>query len=153
MGTANHVNAVSLLFMLLFPLLVPKCSSFTWFHYDIVRVNVCNDIDGSLDMQCRSNDDDLRQRTLHKGEYWEWEFHQSLIRNTHFWCDFRWYDNHRWYEGTVTVYKGNGWYDKFHKKCANHCWWSIRPDGFYLQRADRHGQWERRENNIEGERS
>ncbi|XP_026460687.1 uncharacterized protein LOC113361766 isoform X3 [Papaver somniferum] len=63
-------------------------------------------------MSMPSNDDDLRQRTLHKG--------------------------------TVTVYKGNGWYDKFHKKCANHCWWSIRPDGFYLQRADRHGQWERR---------
>ncbi|KAI3862526.1 hypothetical protein MKX03_000816 [Papaver bracteatum] len=149
MGTSNHGNAATLLLLLLFPLLVPKCSSFTWFHYDNVRVNVRNDIEGyngAMNIHCRSNDDDLGQRMLRAGEEWEWKFSQSLIKNTHFWCDFRWYNkrDHCWNEGSVTVYEGNGWYDKFHKLCANHCWWSIRRDGIYLERADRHGQWEKR---------
>ncbi|KAI3916449.1 hypothetical protein MKW92_005906 [Papaver armeniacum] len=150
MGTRNHANAVNLLLLLLLPLLVPKCSSFTWFHFDTVKVFVHNDIEGyevSLDMHCQSNDDDLGVHTLRVGDEWHWEFMQSLIANTHFWCDFRWYDNrdYRWYESTVTVYKGNGWYDKFHKLCANRCYYSVRRDGIYLLRADRHGEWEKRE--------
>ncbi|KAI3862524.1 hypothetical protein MKX03_000814 [Papaver bracteatum] len=143
MGTRYNGNAVSLLLLLLLPLLVPKCSSFSWFHYERVTVRVTNEIEGyevSLDMHCKSNDDDLGVHTLRKDEEWHWEFHQSLIRNTQFWCDFRWYDNrdYRWYESTVTVYKGNGWYDKFHDLCLNRCSWSVLRDGIYLYREDRH---------------
>ncbi|KAI3874608.1 hypothetical protein MKX03_035129 [Papaver bracteatum] len=146
MGTGNHGNAVSLLLLLLFSLLVSQCSA--WFDFATVTVKVQNDIEGyevSLDMHCKSNDDDLGLRSLHKGEEWHWQFMQSFIGNTHFWCDFRWYDNwhYRWYEGTFEVYHGNAWADKYHKVCRNRCDYSVRRDGLYLFNVDKY-EWERR---------
>ncbi|KAI3987181.1 hypothetical protein MKX01_031665 [Papaver californicum] len=146
MGTRNHGNVVYLLLVLVISLLLSKGSA--WFHYNNVWVHVKNDIEGyevSLDMHCKSNDDDLGLRTLRVGEEWYWEFRQSLIKNTHFWCDFRWYDNrdYRWYEGTFDVYKGNGWIDKYHYLCLNDCKYSVRRDGLYLFREDKY-EYEKR---------
>ncbi|KAI3862523.1 hypothetical protein MKX03_000813 [Papaver bracteatum] len=146
MGTRNHGNVVSLSLLLLFSFLVCKCSSL--FDFEYVEVHVYNDIEGyevSLDMHCQSNDDDLGLHTLRVGEEWYWRFEQSLIRNTHFWCDFRWYDNwnYRWYEGTFEVYHGNGWYDKYYAFCKYDCRYEVRRDGLYLYREDKH-EMERR---------
>ncbi|KAI3894126.1 hypothetical protein MKX03_024802 [Papaver bracteatum] len=149
MGTRNHGNVVSLLLLILFSLPVSKCSSL-WPLWGLVTlsVKVQNDIEGygvSLNMHCRSNDDDLGLRTLHKGDEWHWQFKQSLIRNTHFWCHFRWYDNgdHRWYEGTFEVYDGIPLVNKYYKVCKNNCDYSVRRDGVYLYRRDTH-EWARR---------
>ncbi|KAI3927127.1 hypothetical protein MKX01_029895 [Papaver californicum] len=146
MGTRNHGNFLSLLLLLSFSLLLCKCSSIV--DFDPTTITVKNDIQGyevSLDMHCMSKDDDLGQRSLRVGEEWHWNFLPSLIKNTVYWCDFRWYDNidYRWYDGTFEMYKGNGWRAKFSPFCRDDCSWSIRRDGAYLFRRDRN-EWERR---------
>ncbi|KAI3865985.1 hypothetical protein MKW92_004820 [Papaver armeniacum] len=133
---------MSLLLLLLFLVLVSKGSSY---H---VTVHVRNDIEGndvSLDMHCRSNDDDLGQRMLHQGGEWHWEFN-VFVGFTYFWCDFRWYNNgdHRWYKGTFDVYHASGLRNKYRYYCAHDCVWSARRDGFYLYRTD-DNVWQKRD--------
>ncbi|KAI3974635.1 hypothetical protein MKX01_029625 [Papaver californicum] len=142
MGTSSHGNISLLLSLLLFSVLVSKCSSIT-------TVQINNDIDvyeATLDMHCMSNDDDLGQRWLHQGEEWHWQFH-AIEGLTYFWCDFRWYDNlnYLWYNGTFDVYHANGLIDKYkHYYCGNDCPYSARRDGFYLYRSDKDA-WEKRD--------
>ncbi|XP_026395978.1 self-incompatibility protein S1-like [Papaver somniferum] len=145
MGTRRSHCNLSLL-LLLFSVLVSKGSS----YHGAVKVQ--NDIQGnqvSLDMHCRSNDDDLGQRTLHQGQEWHWNFGVAA-GFTYFWCDFRWYDNQdkRWYHGTFDVYHANGLVDSYISYCGGSCQWSARRDGFYLFRNDRpylKDAWEKRD--------
>ncbi|KAI3885723.1 hypothetical protein MKX03_027913 [Papaver bracteatum] len=131
MGTRRSHGNLSLLLLLLFSILVSNGSS----KGDKV----------ALDMHCRSNDDDLGQRTLHQGEEWHWNF-RIAFPSTHFWCDFRWYDDqdHRWYSGTFDVYRASiGKYNKYIDFCDSNCMWSARRDGIYLYRRDRR-EWQKR---------
>ncbi|KAI3915173.1 hypothetical protein MKW92_014952 [Papaver armeniacum] len=145
MGTRRSHGNISLLLLLMFSILVPNASS-KWLNW--VTVHVQNDIEGNevaLDMHCRSNDDDLGQRTLHQGEEWHWKFRIAYFSTTHFWCDFRWYDNQdqRWYSGTFDVYRASLGKHKYKDFCASNCPWSARRDGFYLYRRDDQ-KWEKR---------
>ncbi|KAI3973323.1 hypothetical protein MKX01_020698 [Papaver californicum] len=135
MGYGN----ISLLLLFSVVLLVSKCSS--------TIVHIQNDIDVyevSLDMHCMSYDDDLGQRSLHKGDEWHWEFKTSVF-STHFWCDFRWYDNaqYHWNSGTFVVFDKDLFNHKFFSFCQGDCQWSARRDGFYLYRRDQK-VWQKR---------
>ncbi|KAI3921503.1 hypothetical protein MKW98_013437 [Papaver atlanticum] len=145
MGTRSHCNINFLLLLLLFSVLVSKCSSI---RFGPVTVHIQNDIEGyevALDYHCFSDDDDLGQRTLHQGEEWHWKF--GVIPGfTFFVCDMRWYDNrnYRWYDGKFEVYYANGLIgNRFNGFCGGNCQWSIRRDGAYLYRKDRK-EWQRR---------
>ncbi|MCL7048476.1 hypothetical protein MKW94_005104 [Papaver nudicaule] len=152
MGTRRSHGNISflLVLLLLFTVLVSKCSSF-WF--EPVTVHVKNDIgDGVwLDMHCMSDSDDLGQRSLRYGDEWHWKFLVNIIPPlTYFWCDFRWYDGNqdqRWYEGTFDVYHANGLINMYKKFCERDCQWSYRRDGAYLFRRDKgeSGEWEKRD--------
>ncbi|XP_026385059.1 S-protein homolog 2-like [Papaver somniferum] len=140
MGTLSSHGSVSLLLLLLFSVLVSKGSS--------VTVYVQNDIEGykvSLDMHCRSKDDDLGQRWLNQGQEWHWK--SGVIDGfTHYWCDFRWYDNRDnfWYKGTFDVYHADFFMNKYREYCDDACKWSARRDGFYLFRVDR-DEWQKQD--------
>ncbi|KAI3927128.1 hypothetical protein MKX01_029896 [Papaver californicum] len=144
MATRNH-GSIGLLLLLLFSVLVSKCSSK---YFDPVTVQIHNDIEGyevSLDMHCMSDNDDLGQRSLRVGEEWHWQF-RVIPGFTYFWCDMRWYDNrdYRWYDGTFDVYHANGLINVYKEFCGLNCQWSVRRDGIYLYRRDRY-KWERRD--------
>ncbi|KAI3834468.1 hypothetical protein MKW92_023837 [Papaver armeniacum] len=142
MGVSNS-SFIVVYFFILFSVLVSKGYS----KSPTIRiVHVQNDIEGNdvyLNIHCHSNDDDLGEHVLRFGEEWNWSFHLG-IGTTHFWCDYKWYDNwnRRWYEGIHEVYHAKifGFKDKYYNFCRNNCLWSARRDGLHLYRVDRKGK-------------
>ncbi|XP_026458443.1 S-protein homolog 2-like [Papaver somniferum] len=142
MGTGSSHGNTSLLLLLLFSVLVSKCLSLTTVEIQ----NAIDDDNISLDMHCRSKNNDLGQRSLFKGDSWHWDF-RAIEGLTHFWCDFRWYDNlnHHWLGGTFDVYRSGFPRDKYKNElCGTDCVWSARRDGFYLYQ-DNTGAWQKRD--------
>ncbi|MCL7048047.1 hypothetical protein MKW94_004294 [Papaver nudicaule] len=152
MGISSHNNTgllLLLLLLLLFSVLVSKSSCKTSaldllddYSYEKRKttVDIQNDIESNgayLYYHCWSRDDDLGQRSLNQGEQWYWEFRP--YPTTHFWCEFRWYDNwdYHWKNGTFTVYRGGFFRDKYAKDlCGKDCSYSARRDGLYLLTKD-----------------
>ncbi|XP_026398223.1 S-protein homolog 29-like [Papaver somniferum] len=143
MGVCSDSNTSLLLLLLLLSVLVSKSSS------EKTRVQIKNDIEGyevALDMHCMSNDDDLDHRLLHQGDEWYWEFKPSFI-HTHFWCEFRWYDNwdYNWKYGTFVVYDRKPFHDEYYNLCGDDCLYYARRDGFYVYHSVSDGDdWEKR---------
>ncbi|MCL7041216.1 hypothetical protein MKW94_004939 [Papaver nudicaule] len=127
-------TTANLFLLLLFSVLVFRRSSAL---SATTTVHIQNDIESyeaDLFYHCMSNDDDLGKRSLNQGQEWYWEF--GAIKKTHFWCDFRWYDNgdYHWKSGTFTVYSRRSveqrkFYDYV---CGTDCKWSARRDGLYI---------------------
>ncbi|CAL8990265.1 unnamed protein product [Prunus brigantina] len=84
---------------------------------------------------CRSQDDDLGERTLAPKQEWEFEFHLDFER--YFNCEF-WHSNDHHQKFDVFVPS-----DKFVHRCGGaHCIWHVEETGFFLYHI-KTGWWEK----------
>ncbi|KAK9683156.1 hypothetical protein RND81_10G120100 [Saponaria officinalis] len=87
-------------------------------------VRVINDLSNgkSLQVHCASKDDDLGIHKLaQNGEYYEFKFGPSLLRNTLFHCDLIW-DNKT---HSFVIYDQN----RDAAQCWDQCYWKIKESG------------------------
>ncbi|GAV63843.1 Self-incomp_S1 domain-containing protein [Cephalotus follicularis] len=99
------------------------CSDFKRYH-----VSIGNYLPGTLDVHCKSRDDDLGLHSLrHFGDTYEFGFHINYFGTTLFFCNL-------WWNGLHVVFDAFVSYDKFiNKECGEHtCYWEAEDDGIYL---------------------
>ncbi|OVA18536.1 Plant self-incompatibility S1 [Macleaya cordata] len=136
MGRVGQKLPLSSLFMLLLVLSSTWCPLpvHGWFeiYFDLITVYVMNDLAPytTLNLHCKSKDDDLGEHKLAHGQNFNWTFHINFWQTTLYWCSMWWYDsNGQVVQGTFDIYKARRDYAR---KCRSQCCWFIRKDGLYL---------------------
>lgn len=89
-------------------------------------VRVQNDLGPgvTLNVHCSSKDEDLGIHDLQDGEYTEWSFQVSFIKNIRFGCIIQWKNDKEYNFDAFTTKRDM-------LRCAEQCWWSIKTDGGY----------------------
>ncbi|KAJ9555258.1 hypothetical protein OSB04_009872 [Centaurea solstitialis] len=106
---------------------VNDCVLLTRWH-----VFVTNGISENISVHIRSKDDDLGNRTLPYNGSFDWSFCDT--GRTLFYSQFRWGSKYQ----TLNLFDANVW-----RKCdkgkfgTQHCYWLVRPEGFYISRGIR----------------
>lgn len=96
-----------------------------------VHVHVYNSIapNKSMDIQCRSRDDNLGHRTLLYGQYYALNFRVNLWGTTLFWCSMEWNDDRGSYmDGSFKIYA----FKRDASRCDKTCVWRAQQDGVYF---------------------
>lgn len=96
-----------------------------------VGVRITNTLsNNTLDLHCKSKDNDLGPHQLNKFQYVEWRFFPNLFGRTLFWCNFQ--DGFR--KQGIDVYneKKYGGCPVYHPAYSVICYWEVRDDGFYF---------------------
>lgn len=92
------------------------------------KIMIYNKIrNSSVGVHCRSSDDDLGYHKLRPFQSINWSFRQNIWFTTRFSCQFSWGRKRR----DVNVFDSK-LSKSCHSRSGNLCFWSIRPDGFYL---------------------
>ncbi|XP_020220440.1 self-incompatibility protein S1 [Cajanus cajan] len=88
-------------------------------------VLVKNDIDSgvTVNLHCRSKDDDLGLHVLRLGEQQVWSFRDNIFRTTLFWCTMDAKNKEYQFE----IYRA-----KTDRTCTSQCFRSLREDGAYF---------------------
>ncbi|KAK9102503.1 hypothetical protein Sjap_019757 [Stephania japonica] len=111
-------------FLLLFVAIVNFATSLADKH-----VHVVNDIlpiAPTLNIHCKSKDDDLGEQALSPRKEFNWSFKDNIAGTTLFWCAMNWKDNNgKTLDQSFDVYKSS-------IVCTTDCWWSARVDGIYF---------------------
>ncbi|KAG2674295.1 hypothetical protein I3843_13G112600 [Carya illinoinensis] len=102
-----------------------------------VHIHVINRLgDGrSMNIHCRSKDNDVGNVVLEDGFETEWSFSVNFWGTTLFYCNVRW-DNSSWYH--FDAYSD----DRDHKRCHSECRWMISNEGSLFGYDQEHDQWE-----------
>nr|XP_009775490.1 PREDICTED: uncharacterized protein LOC104225408 [Nicotiana sylvestris] len=104
-------------------------------------VYIANDLPGNtspFEFHCQSKEDDLGNRQLLSGYYWDFTFHENIIRSTLFYCNFVWGSKQLTFnvfdDPIVCIKQAKG--DQ-----TDTCYWSVKSDGFYLANMVNPPQW------------
>lgn len=89
----------------------------------LMKVEIKNNNTYTLDVHCKSADDDIGSRALKKGESYRWQFYVNFLNSTLYYCDF--------HQGNVE----KGVFDIYDalrdfKRCTK-CSWMAEIDGLY----------------------
>lgn len=95
-----------------------------------VGVRITNTLSNTLDVHCKSKDNDLGPHHLNKTQYVEWHFTPNIFGRTLFWCNFE--DGFR--SKSIDVYNEKKYGDCpiYHPAYSMICYWEVRDDGFYF---------------------
>ncbi|KAI3847686.1 hypothetical protein MKX03_019496 [Papaver bracteatum] len=116
--------------LVMFAVLVSECASNKHSNpiFEKVSVSVSNDIyDGiSLNIHCKSKDDDLGEHELAHGENFQWKFRINILDSTLYWCNMWWNDvNGRLVKGGYALYEA----EREWNRCENECNFSVDAFG------------------------
>ncbi|KAK9102506.1 hypothetical protein Sjap_019760 [Stephania japonica] len=117
----------SLLLLLVIILLVDSTTAFSLFPKK--HVHVANNLTSStsLDVHCKSGDDDLGEQAVAYNQEFSWSFRDSIIGNTKFDCEVGWTDsNGQKYGQTFESYKA------VDTSCHPDCTWYCSKQGIYF---------------------
>ncbi|GMI70159.1 hypothetical protein like AT1G04645 [Hibiscus trionum] len=86
------------------------------------QVLIYNDLTPRTDLivHCKSKNDDLGVQHIAYGNYYEFDFRPSVLRNTLFHCTFQWNGTTNRFDIYVQVRD---------QLFCDHCVWKVRPDG------------------------
>lgn len=106
-------------------LLFLACSCDGIFDLKKVNVNISNELGSGmyLNLQCKSKNDDLGPQLLAPQQYFTFHFHNSLFRNTLFFCRFWWGNESHWFDIYIQKRKLE------EDICKRRCWWQIQGPG------------------------
>ena len=93
------------------------------------KVNILNEMTAStLNVHCKSKDDDLGEHVLRVGDNYNWSFKENFWITTLFWCRF----SSKYGQVSGDVFWTAKW-DWFNEQCAHHnCTWTCRDQGIYM---------------------
>ncbi|KAI3960539.1 hypothetical protein MKW92_053627 [Papaver armeniacum] len=81
-----------------------------------------------LNFHCKSDDDDLGERSLAFDTAWGWSFYVNFIETPLCRCNFWWVDNNgKFRQEGFQIYKAK----RDMKRCHQYCKYEIRSDGVY----------------------
>lgn len=92
-------------------------------------VDIINSLQEPLWVHCQSGDDDLHWQKLQVNQDYRFEFHESRLLNTVFWCRFTWGPNFKYWQ-SFTVWDRSHWKD-MPLPCGN-CVWKAQSGGMYI---------------------
>ncbi|PIA39410.1 hypothetical protein AQUCO_02600099v1 [Aquilegia coerulea] len=96
-----------------------------------VHVQIHNSILPSMTMNihCKSKDNDLGNHIILFNEDYEWHFHVNIWGTTLFWCSIGWINEVGHYvHGSFKVYE----YKRDNSRCGKRCTWMVQRDGLYF---------------------
>ncbi|OMP09182.1 Plant self-incompatibility S1 [Corchorus olitorius] len=106
-------------------------------RYKVHILNGFEDNAKPLLLHCRSEDDDLGNHTLWKGNEFRFKFRLHWIKITHFTCNFDWASKKL---DDITVFKDGRDGEAESSKCADtgNCFWKAAVDGLYFSTNNQH---------------
>ncbi|KAL4585779.1 hypothetical protein LXL04_010405 [Taraxacum kok-saghyz] len=106
-----------------------------------IRVEITNMIryDKVMDIDCRSSEDDLGQRTLIYGESMEWKFNPNFSKTTLYYCNAMWETDTDVKQIHFDAYE----YMTDNYGCGSDCRWLFTINGLYAYDS-KHDSWDLR---------
>ncbi|KAL7219511.1 hypothetical protein ACSBR2_012547 [Camellia fascicularis] len=132
-----HIISYGLVF---FALMLVFSSMVSGIFLKKVHVYLINQLEPekTLNVHCKSKDDDLGPQQLSFNQTYEWTFHNNFFDRTLFWCEMDWQKTPGiQVSGSFNIYKGN----RDQRRCGKRCSWKIEETGLYSFN-DIYGYWE-----------
>ncbi|KAI3989559.1 hypothetical protein MKX01_035642 [Papaver californicum] len=128
-SAGRKLKCVSLIFVVIFAVLVSECSS-QISVFKTIHASIKNEISEKVELNiyCKSKDTDMGGHKLTYGGEFAWKFKMNFIGTTLFWCKMWWTDvDGKYTEGSYAIYEAQ----RDFPRCENQCPYPVRRDGIY----------------------
>lgn len=124
-------TCISIFFFLLIGLLTSQ-SALDDKAFEKIRVHIVNGFQSeTLQVHCKSKENDLGDRNIPVNQEFSWKFHINIWRSTLFFCDTRWSRGHKRFDAFAVRYALMDY-------CNGNCVWKANETAIFL--LDNHNQ-------------